>query len=47
MLFDQIVNPGLGRSGGGCRIICLTLRQACDLIGGSDYLLTELLLLLA
>ena len=47
MLFNQIVNPGLGRSGGGCRIIRLTLRQACDFIGGGDYLLTELLLLLA
>ena len=47
ILFDQIVNPGLGRSSGSCRIIRLTLRQACDLIGGSDYLLTELLLLLA
>ena len=47
ILFDQIVNPGLGRSGGGCRIIRLTLRQACDLIGGGDYLLTESLLLLA
>ena len=47
ILFDQIVNPGLGRSSGSCRIIRLTLRQACDLIGGSDYLLTELPLLLA
>lgn len=47
VLLDQIVNLGLSRFGGGCRIIHLILRQACDLIGGGDYPLTEPPLLLA